>query len=70
MNMTNLYRTTELEVAAFLKARGHKPLNAGPAGRIVIFFFDGRAGPDVDAYISGAALPARELFEAIEVCGR
>jgi hypothetical protein len=60
----NAYQTTELEVAAFLKARGHRLLNAEPAGRMVTFSFEDRAGPDVDAYISGAAVPARELFEA------
>ena len=62
--MNSPYQTTELEVAAFLKARGHKLLNAVPAGRLVTFSFDGRAGPDVDSYIAGAEVPARELFEA------
>ena len=58
------YRTTELEVASFLKARGHRLLNAQPAGRVVTFSFGDGAGEDVDQYIAGAEIPARELFEA------
>jgi hypothetical protein len=33
------YNTTELEVASFLKARGHRLLGATPAGRLVEFTF-------------------------------
>jgi hypothetical protein len=62
--MSKPYKTTELEVAAFLKARGHKLLNLEPQGRIVGFAFDNDAEPDVPEYFSGAAVPARELFEA------
>ena len=62
--MNQSYRTTELEVAAFLKARGHRLLAAEPQGRIVAFSFATGADRDVDAYIAGEAVPARELFES------
>lgn len=58
------YRTTELEVAAFLKAKGHQVQEAVPQGRIVTFLFDDSVVPDVDAYFGGARVPAKELFEA------
>jgi len=58
------YRTTELEVAAFLKARGHQVQEAIPQGRIVTFLFDDSVVPDVDAYFSGAHVSANELFQA------
>jgi len=58
------YCTSELEVAAFLKARGHRLIGAKPNGRLVSFSFEGRAGSDVDSYFAGAEISARELFEA------
>ena len=61
---TDSYRTTELELAAFLKANGNRLLNAKPQGSIVAFEFDPSASSDAEAYIAGASLPARELFEA------
>jgi len=61
---THPYKTTELEVAAFLKARGHKLLGAQSQGRIVEFSFEPTAHEDVDSYIAGAGVAARELFEA------
>jgi hypothetical protein len=60
----NSYRTTELEVASFLKARGHRLLGASPTGRLVEFDFEPTAAGDVDSYIAGEAIPARDLFEA------
>jgi hypothetical protein len=60
----NTYRTTELELAAFLKARGHSLIEAIPQGRIVTFAFDNTAAPDTDAYFAGAQISARDLFEA------
>lgn len=62
--MTTTYKTSELELASFLKARGHKLIGAQPQGRIVEFAFDGDAASDLDEYVAGAAVPARELFEA------
>lgn len=62
--MTPTYRTTELEIAAFLKARGHRLLGAHPQGRVVEFEFAGTAEPDVERYITGETVSARELFEA------
>jgi hypothetical protein len=59
-----IYRTTELEVAAFLKAKGHRVQEAVPQGRIVTFSFDDSVAPEVDAYFAGAPVPAKELFEA------
>jgi hypothetical protein len=58
------YPTTELEVAAYLKARGHQVQEAIPQGRIVTFLFDDSVVPDVDAYFGGAHVSARDLFEA------
>jgi len=62
--MCTTYKTSELEVASFLKTRGHKLVGAKPQGRIVEFAFEGAAAADLDAYIGGAEVPARELFEA------
>ena len=62
--MNTTYQTTELEVAAFLKARGHRLLDARPQGSLVRFGFADSAGEDVQEYFSGAAVSARELFEA------
>jgi hypothetical protein len=58
------YRTTELELAAFLKARGHRLLGAKMSGRFVGFDFDPAAISDVGNYFAGAETSARELFEA------
>ena len=58
------YRTLELEVAAFLKARGHRLLSANLDGKVVAFRFGSDAAPDVQSYFEGAEVPARELFEA------
>ena len=58
------YRTSELELAAYLKAKGHPLREAVPQGRIVMFFFDDGVAPDVDAYFAGAQIAAQDLFEA------
>jgi hypothetical protein len=58
------YRTTELEIASFLKARGHRLIAARMDGRFVSFEFEPAAASDVAAYFSGAESPARDLFEA------
>ena len=58
------YKTTELELAAFLKARGHRLVSAKLEGKVVAFDFSGDAAPDVESYFSGAEVAARELFEA------
>jgi len=58
------YRTTELELAAFLKARGHRLLSANQNGKMVAFEFTPDAADDADNYFSGAESSARELFEA------
>jgi hypothetical protein len=58
------YRTSELELAAFLKARGRRLLSAKMAGRVVSFEFETEAAADVNLYFSGAETSARELFEA------
>ena len=60
----NHYSTTELEVASFLKARGHRLLDAKPHGHMVTFSFEESAATDLDSYFSGIAVSARELFEA------
>ena len=58
------YLTDELELAAFLKARGYRLFGAEPYGRLVTFAFDPSACADVDNYFAGAEISARELFEA------
>lgn len=64
MQHTNSYKTTELEVASFLKARGHRLIGASPTGRLVEFAFESTAAPDVEVYIQGETIAARDLFEA------
>ena len=58
------YKTAELELAAFLKSRGHRLISAKMAGRFVSFEFEPDAAGDADNYFSGAETSARELFEA------
>jgi hypothetical protein len=58
------YKTTELEIASFLKARGHRLVAAKMDGRFVAFEFEPAAASDVAAYFSGAETSARGLFEA------
>jgi hypothetical protein len=58
------YKTTELEVASFLKAQGQRLLRAQLNGRLVEFFFPAQAESAVEDYFAGAQLSARELFEA------
>ena len=60
----NRYLTEELELAAFLKARGHRMFGAEPHGRLITFAFDPSACADVDNYFAGTEISARELFEA------
>jgi hypothetical protein len=62
--ITQSYKTAELELAAFLKSRGHRLLSAKMAGRFVTFEFTPEAAGDADNYFSGAETSARELFEA------
>jgi hypothetical protein len=58
------YRTTELEIASFLKSRGHRLISANLDGRFVAFEFDSSAATDVPTYFGGGETPARDLFEA------
>jgi hypothetical protein len=58
------YKTTELELASFLKARGHKLLRAELKSRLVEFSFPAQAESAIEDYFAGAQLSARELFEA------
>jgi hypothetical protein len=58
------YQTTELELAAFLKARGHRLQEVLPHGHLVTFVFGDTVAPDVDAYLAGDQISARDLFEA------
>src|SRR5215813_4162074 len=62
--ITEVYNTNELELASFLKAKGHKLLGIKPMGYEVIFSFARAAGDDVGTYFQGAELPAADLFEA------
>src|ERR1700693_1164122 len=58
------YKTAELELASFLKSRGHRLLSAQMTGRFVTFEIESGAAEDVDSYFGGAETSARELFEA------
>jgi hypothetical protein len=58
------YKTAELELASFLKSRGHRLLSAKMTGRFVTFEFEPEAADDVGNYFTGAESSARELFEA------
>jgi len=58
------YRTNELELAAFLKARGHKLIGTQPDGRLIRFAFPESASADADGYFAGMEVSARDLFEA------
>jgi hypothetical protein len=62
--ITQSYKTAELELASFLKARGHRLLGAKMTGRFVTFEFESNAAEDADNYFTGAETSARELFEA------
>jgi len=66
MNATKPYLTSELELAAYLKCRGHKLLSAKLTGKIVTFEFGAENGirKDADLYFGGVEVSARELFEA------
>lgn len=73
---TLAYKTTELELASFLKARGHRLLFARLDGRVVAFEFSqrgserrhvrgiGDAALDVESYFNGREVSPRELFDA------
>lgn len=58
------YKTAELELASFLKARGRRLLSAKMTGKFVTFEFEPDAAGDAEKYFSGAETSARELFEA------
>jgi hypothetical protein len=58
------YKTTELELASFLKARGQRLLRTQLKGRLVEFYFPASAESAIEDYFAGAQLSARELFEA------
>jgi hypothetical protein len=58
------YKTTELELAAFLKARGYRLASANLDGKFVSFEFESAAAGDARNYFTGAETSARELFEA------
>ncbi len=62
--MITAYRTSELELASFLKARGHRLVSTKFDGRVVSFEFTGDAAQDVESYFAGVEVPARDLFEA------
>ncbi len=58
------YITTELDIASFLVASGHRVLFAVPQGALVQFMFDPSVAPAVEEYFAGAALPVQEVFKA------
>ena len=64
MTTTSSYKTTELELAAYLKARGHRLLGAKLDRRFVVFEFNDDAAHAVNNYFAGAQVSARDLFEA------
>jgi hypothetical protein len=58
------YATTELDIASYLVASGHRMLDAQPQGALVEFIFDPSVAADVESYFAGASLPVREVFQA------
>ena len=61
------YTTSELDIASYLIAAGHKLVNARPAGAIVEFVFDNTDGTvtkAMESYFAGASLPVAEVFRA------
>ena len=48
------YKTTELELASFLKAQGHRLLRAQLKNRLVEFYFPASAESAVEDYFAGA----------------
>ena len=58
------YKTNELELASFLRARGHALLRAELKNRLVEFTFPAQAESAIEDYFAGAKLSARELFQA------
>jgi hypothetical protein len=58
------YVTTELDIASYLIASGHRMLDAQPQGTLVEFVFDPSVAVDVESYFAGASLPVREVFQA------
>ena len=63
-SLSKPYITTELDIAAFLVASGHKVLFAEPQGALVQFIFDPGVAGAVEEYFAGAALPVQEVFKA------
>jgi hypothetical protein len=58
------YKTTELELASFLRARGHRLLGVKQEGKFATFEFDHTVSDDADEYFRGTEVSARELFAA------
>jgi hypothetical protein len=58
------YATTELDIASYLVASGHRMVAAQPQGSLVEFVFDPSAAGDVESYFAGASLPVQEVFRA------
>ena len=63
------YRTDNLELAAYLLARGHRLIGADQTGQLVAFVFEPGAAEDVANFFSGttpigaAPIPPVKLFE-------
>jgi hypothetical protein len=63
----DFYTTSDLDLASFLKVRGHRFLGAkplSPPNRLVQFHFDPTAVADVQSYFDGTQVSALKLFEA------
>lgn len=65
-NDVPVYDTNELELAAYLKARGHLLLSAKVNSRNLVNFrfADNGTSEDAQLYFEGSSHPARELFQA------
>ena len=68
--MQTTYKTSELELASFLKTRGHKLVAAKPQGRIVEFAFDGNAAGDLDPTSQERRCQRESYSRPTAVCGR
>jgi hypothetical protein len=60
------YRTTDLNVSAFLLATGHQLVGLEGTGQQKMFLFHDGARDDVPKYFMGAKVTAREFAQALK----
>lgn len=59
-------RTTDIELAAYLRAKGHKLESSDQVnGRLIEFVFPPEAAHDIDEFLQGDEVSALDLFAAL-----